>query len=386
MSSQASSADTQAQAATTDYDPARDTVAFDVLAILTTVAKTCVLCSACRQTVLTTARRACDLLILPQSAASSDDGEDDDDEHARLQSQIRKVWSDDPRNELYFASTLNPSRTSVSIMLAVRKFTNPARHKAMVERVLDALWRDGDDTWNLAQAQLWYVLSGSVYTVVGAVHGKRPVAEYAEGFLMLMNRVWRGKLRKLEEMGVDSSSLEDHDVLPRDENNMDWKLMCPKGECFTEPWLHSRYPWSGKPGLQRTWALEVALQHMDEQVKELVVDQLQPKHKPEWPAEVRGAEEPIDHLTVLAAVEKQVPAFRAWVEALGRGDEYREVQRAVEDQIREWREGAGVRATLLAALSEIDSSLAEDILEDWSVDDRGRLFAIDLLSLRQWWL
>lgn len=31
------------------------------------------------------------------------------------------------------------------------------------------------------------------------------------------------------------SSLEDHDVLSRDENNVDWKLMCPKGECFAEP-------------------------------------------------------------------------------------------------------------------------------------------------------
>lgn len=70
----------------------------------------------------------------------------------------------------------------------------------MVKRVLDALWRDGDDTWNLAQAQLWYVLSGSMYTVVDAVHGKRPVAEYAEGFFDVDESVVAGEV---EEVGGD---------------------------------------------------------------------------------------------------------------------------------------------------------------------------------------
>lgn len=74
-------------------------------------------------------------------------------------------------------------------------------------------------------------------------------------------------------------------------------------------------------------------------------------------------EEPIDHLTVLAAAEKQMLAFRARLEALVGGMSIRRCSGLLSS-----RPESGGRVllrgrALLAALREMDSSLAEDILE-----------------------
>ncbi|KAL2261298.1 hypothetical protein VTK26DRAFT_4440 [Humicola hyalothermophila] len=251
----------QSPAPGTYYDPACDTVVFDVLVILTMVGTTQALCGHCKQTVMTTARRACEKMLLDDFRSRRRQPTQPSSTSTSSQSQIRRVRVDDRvPGRIVFATTLDPTLRGVLEMATVRAVTDPARHRAMVERAVDALWRAGDDTWNLRQAQLWYVLRGSDCSVVDAVttrvqsegdehgDGAGSLASYGEGFLALMSAVRRAEEQARRELGRQTHALrfglleerggvvgggDPTDVPePPFRGDDDWRLMCPDNMCF----------------------------------------------------------------------------------------------------------------------------------------------------------
>ncbi|KAL2017266.1 hypothetical protein VTK56DRAFT_2378 [Thermocarpiscus australiensis] len=307
----------------TDYDPACDTLRFDMLAVLAHIDDKEILCVPCKQSLFRTARRAFERRLANNAAA-------EDLTLRGTPSQVRHAWYDARAGGrsgggLQFVMSANPQqRRVVDEATRVRMFCNPDRHDAMVEATVDALFEPGDDVWNLAQCQLWCVLDG-FYSIADAVRG-RSVAEFLRTFMQPMNR--RSQHRR---------------------SNLFERRTCQDNEGCFGGHLPAGYPGDGDIGAQTRMVLWAATERMDRAVEQLVVEQLS------------GCPEGEDIIAWVATPER-APAFRARLEALRHKEDYAVLKRDADRRIREWREGGAARAEALARLPQTDPVLARYII------------------------
>ncbi|KAK4154931.1 hypothetical protein C8A00DRAFT_32289 [Chaetomidium leptoderma] len=315
----------------TNYDPAYNTLRFDILAVLSAIESTpeTDLCTHCRHTVLRTARRAFDAIL--------------DTEPAELTTptgrQIRHAFLKRDTGTLHFTTISTPGhpRTNpipVADAITIRNFLSPTHHETLLDALLKPLSESHDDNetlnlnLNLAQTQLWFCLAGTAFTLHDAILGRRSLAAFAHTHGQLLTNLTRG-LRTCYAGGPDSTCFG-----------------LPVPEAFY-------YLYAGDVALQSRAAVRAALKRMDGPVAGLVEGQL--LRSWEWPEAVRtrykgcsmdwyDEEEggQVDWVEVLAAVEK-MPAFRARMVALREREEYKRLEETVAEGVREWREGEGRR-------------------------------------------
>jgi hypothetical protein len=283
----------------TPYDPAYDTLRFDILVVLALIRATDV-CHRCMHTTLATATRAFEALLTAPS------------QYPNRGSQIQHVNTDAATGAiLSFTTTATPTPVTLRTALLTRNLLSPTATASLIDRILSPLSFPSDDAPNLSQTQLWFSLGGR-YTLLDAIH-HRPLADFARTHMQHLNNICRGRLGHHANMAS----------------------ICPLGpasSCFGLP-MASGYPYPDKPGRQGEVALRHAVGFLDVAVEEVVEEQL--LHRREWPAAVRDREHP--DLEVLAAVEG-LPAFRARLEALRWRDKYRRLEGEVEVVKREWRD------------------------------------------------
>ncbi|KAK4237609.1 hypothetical protein C8A03DRAFT_15873, partial [Achaetomium macrosporum] len=336
-----------AQLVSTDYDPAYDTLRFDILAILSTISLDARLCPGCRQTFLQAARHAFNTIL--------------DDPHVDMSlttspSIIVRAWLEPETGLINFITTANPSLVSVSDASLVRHSLNPDRSEEMLDRVFKALLVPGEeDTFNIVQAQLWLCLEGT-YTVADAVRGQS-LGQFARSHMQLLNALARAQGGAVNPRPRGGGGVSDDEENPP---------ICTKCLGFQQDVTLDRimkgYPWGGDVTLQTQAVSRWILHHMDSKaVAKIVYEQLY-MFRSEWPRELvpEGPELVPDWCAVLDGVEK-LPAFKARLRYLGRSEEYRGLQRGLEESVKEWKEGADARAAALASVLPTDVDLARRV-------------------------
>jgi hypothetical protein len=331
----------------TQYDPAWDTLRFDILAVMSLIGLETRGCDACRHTLLGTAQRAFNTILVMANSISSTTG-----------STILSAWVEpaDTTGPIYFTTTANPTPVRVLDALLVRNTINPERTREMIDRVVfDALLVTGEDDTlfgNLRHAQLWLVLDGR-YTVADAVrtgdHTQKSLGEFARAHMALLNALARAQGGNVDPLPVTTNvctaclGFQDDDTL---DCNM------------------TGYPWGGDITLQTqalcAWWIP---HHMDKSVANIVRDGLFSRSRAEWPKQLvpKGTELVPDWVAVLDGLER-LPAFQARLRGLARSDEqYQKLQEKVEDILEEWREGADARAAAVASMMQTNTELARRV-------------------------
>jgi hypothetical protein len=283
----------------TPYDPAYDTLRFDILVALSLIKATDI-CNDCMQTTLITAIRAFEAILNAPS------------QYLRGGSYIHHVNADAATSAIIsFTTTANPT-TPVTLRnaLLTRNMLSPSSTTSLVDRILAPLSFPSDDAPNLSQTQLWFALAGR-YTLLDAIQN-RPLAEFARTHMQHLNNICRSRL------GLHA-------------NQASFCPLGPASSCFGLP-MPAGYPYPDRPGRQSEVALRHAMDYLDIAVEEVVEDQME--NRREWPAGVREREHP--DLEVLGAVEG-LPAFRARMEALQFRDKYQRLEGEMEVVRREWR-------------------------------------------------
>jgi hypothetical protein len=317
------------------YDPAFNTLHFDILAVLSAIYEAG-RCTRCTRHLIRTAERALGIILKhhdpPITGASPS--------HVKY---IR-VYADTA--EIMCSTTVNPTEL-ISVRDADRlrnHYTRSSLRESLVDGLLEPLFQAGDDTFNLDQTLLWYCLWGK-YTVTDAVHG-RSLSEYARAHMQLMTNIVRYRRQH-----------------PRSVH-----LSC---DCFgmTPEMLESYLSGADATRFSEA-AVSRALASMDGSVAAIVKDQ---RRRPwEWPEKVRpGVDGKVgDWLVVLDAFDK-MPAFQARLRALGTREQHRREERRLEDMAKEWRENIGWRiATMEWRVAEVEDTrtLLEELVQKLVLD------------------
>ncbi|GAB1321030.1 hypothetical protein MFIFM68171_11240 [Madurella fahalii] len=307
------------QTEASSYDPAVDTVFFDINATLSAIELGNFLCDGCRRAMSRLVRKAFGRRL---------DGEPG--LVAPSPSQIRRI-SRDPDRVLQFFSTLAPRAVPFASCAQLKAFLRPDWDANLVDATVAALSEPGDDAWNLAQCKLWHALKGR-YTVQDAVRG-RSLAEFMRSHMTLLNAL----LAEQWHAGEDGDEGGDEEGWRTCER---WAVSLGgvgRSPCFPE--LPYGYPHGGEVAGQARQAVASGLRYLDRGVAEIVRLALM-EHRTR---RARGAPEPAvaheDEISVLAALE-QTPAFKARLRALERTDRYRMLKWECTSMLSAWRSGA----------------------------------------------
>lgn len=298
------------------YDPAYDTLHFEMLAVLTLIEHSRTrLCWSCRRHAHRVAWRAYWRLLRPLNDESGDDDNRDSTLlklRARIRrdlqspSHVRAFWLPAPNNNdntphpsgFSIVTTAHPydlTATPVLHALVARRIANPAAHAAMLDCPIQALSNRGDDAFNADQAMLWFALRG-FYSLLDAIEG-RSLAEHLHGHLSLLSALYRQRDRPIEP------------------GARQWwcRKQLPEGHpdqtrCFDQPLPEGPCP--PDTGVQNKRALDWAMRHMHPAVRELVKHKLAIRfHSSEFPAAAKETWD--DYITVFRAMDHEMPLFRA---------------------------------------------------------------------------
>ncbi|KAK3301772.1 uncharacterized protein B0T15DRAFT_578031 [Chaetomium strumarium] len=248
------------------YDPAYNTLGFDILAVLSLIRLKTPDCDACRQTLIGTAQQAFStILAMPTSTSTATTTSSTTADSTIFSARVEP---NDTTGLIKFITTANPVPISVADALLVRNAVNPDRTREMIDRVFDALLVPGQhDTFfgQLAHAQLWLVLDGT-YTVAdadAAMRGEgegeeeqqqqqRSLGEFARSHMALLGALARAQGGELDPLPLATDictaclGFQEDDAL---DNNM------------------TGFPWGGELSLQ-TLVLQRKVEGMVKEWKE----------------------------------------------------------------------------------------------------------------------
>lgn len=288
------------------YDPAVDTVLFEISLMLSIIDHSRSLCPGCKRSMCELIRRASERRLdrEPDLVGSSP-------------SRIRQI-SRNAAGSLQFSSTLAARPVTFVSWGLVKWLLRPGWDADAVDATVTALSEPGDDAWNLAQCKLWHALGGQ-YNLVDAVQG-RPLADFMRAHMTLLNAL----RREPERPGPERHPCERRDRVGR-------------SACFPE--VPRAYPYGGDVARQTNHAVASALDCLDASVAEIVWHAL----VEDWARRERGLGvrpcQEGDEIAVVAALE-QTPAFKARLLALGRGERYKSLEELSTSTLADWRSPA----------------------------------------------
>ncbi|KAH6612246.1 hypothetical protein B0J18DRAFT_474080 [Chaetomium sp. MPI-SDFR-AT-0129] len=304
-----------------DYDPAWKTLSFDVIAGAY-AALDFTTCSGCRAQFHALVRYAADKVIEKNKRNAKE----------KPGSYVTEVTTSDD-GTIQISTIANPDfPVKLSDAIMIRRYFDPQAMETTLERFYSVLPQTGNDTLGLAQTQIWRALYGT-YELSDAVRG-RPIAAFVENYLHHLSNV---------ELHREHSPplVDKHAPLAPICQNTDYG-------CFGEE-IDQRFPF-GMSFEERTWhALQIALSHMDNDVRELLesaVGQIERRA-------LRRNEGEFSWIEKLNMLDNNKDFIRS-LQQLQETDDYIKLQSEMEEDNAAWRMSGGPeKANELAERGEV---------------------------------